>query len=142
MLGHKAEAEAVVIMREKLHESGVQHGADYSRWHYVKWRFVVEVRPEAGPAYRAAAEQEIPSEGFDEPVVGNAVRVEYHEKEPDKVTLLLKGDARYDHAVRRREAREWEKSGRASRDAAFREVLDAPPGSPPPGGWPEGRRRQ
>ncbi|MCW2931211.1 MAG: hypothetical protein JWM19_2173 [Actinomycetia bacterium] len=32
MLGHKAEAEAVVITRERLHVYANQHGADYSRW--------------------------------------------------------------------------------------------------------------
>jgi hypothetical protein len=42
--------------------------------------FVVEVRPEGMPAYRAGAEQKI--RDFEVPAVGSALRVEYQDKHP------------------------------------------------------------
>jgi hypothetical protein len=136
MFGHKAEAEAVVITREKLHESAVEHGSNYNHWSYQTWRFVVEVRPEAAPAYRAAAEQKIRIPSFAVPMAGNTVRVEYEEKHPDKVELVLNGDDRYDMALSNREERERDKAGKAARDAAFQAALDATPGTPPAGRAP------
>jgi hypothetical protein len=141
MFGHKAEAEAVVITREMLHESAVEHGSNYRHWHYETWRFVVEVRPQAAPAYRAGVEQKIRIPGFAVPAVGNTVRVEYEEKHPDKVELVLNGDDRYDMALSNREEREGEKAGKAGRDAAFHAALDAPPGTPPASRPPGADRR-
>ena len=141
MFGHKAQAEAVVITREKLHESAVEHGSNYHHWSYHTWRFVVEVRPEAAPAYRAGAEQKIRYPDFTVPAVGDKVRVEYEEKHPDKVELVLSGDDRYDDVLRNREERERDKAGKADRDAAFQAALDAPPGTPPAGGQPDAGRR-
>jgi hypothetical protein len=141
MFGHKAQAEAVVITREMLHESAVEHGSNYHHWHYETWRFVVEVRPEAAPAYRAAAEQKIRIPGFAVPTVGNRVRVEYEEKHPDKVELVLSGDDRYDMALSNREERERDKAGKATRDAAFQAALGATPGTPPADGVREDDRQ-
>lgn len=141
MFGHKAEAEAVVITREKIHESAVEHGSNYHHWSYQTWRFVVEVRPEAAPAYRAAVEQKIRIPSFNVPAVGNTVRVEYEDKHPDKVELVLSGDDRYDMALSNREERERDKAGKAARDAAFQAALDAPPGTPPADGLPGAGRR-
>jgi len=62
------------------------------------------------------------------------VRVEYPDKHPDQVELALSGDDRYDIGLRSREEREQHKAGKASRDAAFRAALDAPPGTPPDSG--------
>ena len=98
--------------------------------HYETWRFVVEVRPAAASAYRAGVEQKIRVPGFLVPAVGHTVRVEYHEKDPDKVELALQGDDRYDIALSDREAKERQKAGKASRDAAFQAALDAPPRDP------------
>src|SRR5258708_24168232 len=136
MFGHRAEAEAVVVAREKLHESPVEHGSNYRHWHYETWRFVLDVRPEGALALRAGAEQKIRVPGFSVPGAGDPVRVEYQEKHPDKVELVLEGDDRYDIALSNREERERDKAGGASRDAAFQAALDAPPGTPPPGGSP------
>jgi hypothetical protein len=66
------------------------------------------------------------------PAVGSTVRVQYPDKHPDKVELVLSGDDRYDMALSNREERERAKPGQASRDAAFQAALDAPPGSAPP----------
>jgi hypothetical protein len=131
MFGHKAEAEAVVVAREKLHVSAVEHGSNYHSWHNETWRFVLDVRPAGAPAYRAGTEQKIRVPGFLVPETGSTVRVEYEEKHPDHVELVLNGDDRYDMALSNREEREQEKAGRADRDAAFRAVRDAPPGTPP-----------
>jgi hypothetical protein len=133
MFGHKTEAEAVVITREMLHESAVEHGSNYHHWHYQTWRFVVEVRPEAAAAHRAGVELKIRIPGFAVPAVGNIVRVEYEEKSPDKVEIVLNGDDRYDMALSNREEKEQHKAGKAGRDAAFQAALDAPPGTPPDG---------
>jgi hypothetical protein len=70
------------------------------------------------------------------PAVGYTVRVEYQDKHPDKVELVLNGDDRYDMALSNREEREREKAGQASRDAAFQAALDAPPGTPSASGPP------
>lgn len=137
MFGHKAEAEAVVIVREMLHESSVEHGSNYHPWHYEKWRFVVEVRPEAALAYRAGIEQKIRIPDFIVPAVGSKVRVAY-EKHPDQAELVHDGDGRYDIALSNREERDREKAGKAGRDAAFQAALDAPAGIPPAGGPPGG----
>ena len=134
MFGHKTQAEAVVITREMIHDSRVEHGSNYHHWHYKTWRFVVEVRPEAMPAYRAGVEQKIRYPDFEVPAVGSTVRVEYQDKHPDQVELALSGDDRYDIALSNREERDQHQAGRASRDAAFRAALDAPPGTPPDGG--------
>lgn len=134
MFGHKAEAEAVIIAREKLHVSAVEHGSNYHHWHYETWRFVVEVRPETAPAYRAGAETKIRIPGFAVPAVGNVVRVRYEDNHPDKVELALDGDDRYDIALSNREERERDRAGKAGRDAAFQAALDAPPGSGPDAG--------
>ena len=134
MFGHKTQAEAVVIMREKLHESPVEHGSNYNHWHYETWRFVIEVHPPAAPAYRAGVEQKIRVPGFLVPPVGHTVRVEYHEKDPDNVELALQGDDRYDVALSEHEAKERQKAAQAGRDAAFQTALDAPPGTPPGSG--------
>jgi hypothetical protein len=131
MFGHKAEAEAVVITREKLHVSAVEHGSNYHSWHYETWRFVLDVRPQGAPAYRAGAEQKIRVPGFLVPDVGAAVRVEYEEKHPDQLELALGGDDRYDMALSNREEKEQERAGQSGRDAAFQAALDAPPGTPP-----------
>jgi hypothetical protein len=136
MFGHKTQAEAVVITREMLHESAVEHGSNYHHWHYETWRFVVEVRPAAAPAYRAGVEQKIRVPDFLVPAVGHTVRVEYHEQDPDKVELALQGDDRYDIALSNREAKDRQKAGKASRNAAFQAALDAPPGTPPGSGPP------
>ena len=130
MFGHKAQAEAVVITREKLHQSSVGHGSNYNPWYYETWRFVVEVRPPAAPAYRAGVEQKIAVPTFVVPAVGNAVRVEYHEAHPDKVEIVLKGDDRYDMPLSNREEKQRAKAGKAGRDAAFQAALSAPPGTP------------
>jgi hypothetical protein len=134
MFGHKTQAEAVVITREMLHDSPVEHGSNYHHWHYQTWRFVVDVRPEGMPAYRAGVEQKIRYPDFEVPAVGNTVRVEYQDKHPDQVELALGGDDRYDIALSNREERDQHKAGKAGRDAAFRTALDAPPGTPPDGG--------
>lgn len=131
MFGHKASADAVVITAEMIHRSAVEHGGQYHHYHIETWRFVLEVRPPAAPAYRVAAEAKIPGAGFDVPVVGDTVRVEYHEKEPGKVELVLKGDERYDAALRQREEKKLYKADQASRDASFQAALGAPPGTPP-----------
>ena len=68
------------------------------------------------------------------PTAGAAVRAEYEDKHPNQVELALSGDDRYDIALSDREEREQHKAGKASRDAAFRAALDAPPGTPPDGG--------
>ena len=62
------------------------------------------------------------------------MRVGYPDKHPDQVELALSGDGRYDIGLRSREEREQHKAGKASRDAAFRAALDAPPGTPPDSG--------
>ena len=134
MFGHKAEAAAVVIAREMVHGSSVEHGSNYHPWHYESWRFVVEVRPEGGLAYRAEVEQKIRIPDFAVPDVGNTVRVAYEQKHSDKVELVLGGDDRYDIALSNREERAREKAGQAGRDAAFQAALDAPPGTRPAGG--------
>jgi hypothetical protein len=131
MFGHKAEAEAVVVAREKLHVSEVEHGSNYHSWHNETWRFVLDVRPAGAPAYRAGAEQKIRVPGFVVPAVGATVRVQYEEKHPDQVELVLTGDDRYDVALSNREEREQDQAGQADRDAAFRAALDAPPGTLP-----------
>jgi hypothetical protein len=131
MFGHKTTAQAVVIMREKIHESAVEHGSNYHHWHNETWRFVVEVRPQDAPAYRASVEQKIRIPGFVVPSVGNTVRADYEDKHPDKVELVLDGDDRYDMALSNREERAGQKAGQAGRDAAFQAALDAPPGSGP-----------
>jgi hypothetical protein len=69
-------------------------------------------------------------------MAGNTVRVEYEEKHPDKVGLVLSGDDRYDMALSNREERERDKAGKAARDAAFQAALDATPGTPPAGRAP------
>jgi hypothetical protein len=91
---------------------------------------VVEVRPEGAPAYRAAAEQKIRIPSFAVPEVGSTVRIEYEDKHPDQVELVLSGDDRYDIALSNREEREAAKAGKAGRDAAFEAALGAPPGTP------------
>jgi len=131
MFGHKEEADAVVITREKIHESPVEHGSNYGHWHYDTWRFVVEIRPQGAPPYRAGVEQKIRTPGFSAPDVGNTVRVEYEAKHPDKVELALEGDDRYDDGLANREEKERDKAGKAGRDASFQAALDAPPGTPP-----------
>jgi hypothetical protein len=131
MFGHKAAAEAVVVAREKLHVSAVEHGSNYHSWHNETWRFVLDVHPQGAPAYRAGAEQKIRIPGFVVPAVGTTVRVQYEEKHPDLVELVLAGDDRFDVALSNREEREQEKAGQSDRDAAFRTALDAPPGTPP-----------
>lgn len=136
MFGHKEEAEAVVITQEKVHESPIEHGSNFGGWHYETWRFVLEVRPQGSAAYRVGAEQKIRIPGFSVPDVGNAVRVQFEEKHPDKIEIVLEGDDRYDDGLRDREDKEREKAGKAGRDAAFQTALDAPPGSPPAGGRP------
>jgi hypothetical protein len=52
MFGHRTQAEAVVITREKLHESAVEHGSNYHHWHYETWRFVLEVRQPTAQTHR------------------------------------------------------------------------------------------
>ncbi|HEV3066781.1 MAG TPA: hypothetical protein VGY50_02985 [Streptosporangiaceae bacterium] len=136
MFGHKSAAEAVVIAREKLHESPVEHGSNYHHWHYQTWRFVLDVRPEGALAHRAAAEQKIRIPDFVVPAVGSTVRAEFDDKHPGQVELVLNGDDRYDMALSNREEREQEKAGKASRDAAFQAALDAPPGTPQADGQP------
>ena len=133
MFGHKTQAQGAVVVREMLHESAVEHGSNYSHWHYQTWRFVVEVRPEGALAYRAAVEQKIRIPGFVVPAVGSTVHVEYEDKHPDQVELVLHGDDRYDMALSNREEREADKAGQAGRDAAFEAALDAPPGTRPDG---------
>ena len=59
--------------------------------------------------------------------MGSTVRVEYQDKHPDHIELALSGNDRYDIALSNREEREQHKAGKASRDAAFRAALDAPP---------------
>ena len=131
MFGHKAQAQAVVVMREMVHESVIEHGSNYHHWHYETWRFVLEVRPPVAPVYRAGAEQKIAVPTFVVPAVGNAVRVEYHEAHPDKVEIVLKGDDRYDMPLSNREEKQQHKAEKASRDAAFQAALTAQPGTVP-----------
>ena len=130
MFGHKAQAQAVVVVRGMLHESAVEHGSNYSHWHYQTWRFVLEVRPEGTRAYRAAGEQKIRIPGFVVPAAGSTVRIEHDDKHPDTVKLVLHGDDRYDMALSNREERDAEKAGQTGRDTAFEAALDAPPGTP------------
>lgn len=131
MFGHKAEAEAVVVAREKLHRSAVEHGSNYHSWAYETWRFVLDVHPAGAPVHRVAAEQKIRVPVYLIPGVGDRLRAEYEEKHPDQVELILKGDDRYDVALSNREERDRDKAGQADRDAAFRATLEAPPGTPP-----------
>jgi hypothetical protein len=62
--------------------------------------------------------------------VGSTVRIEYDDKHPDTVELVLHGDDRYDMALSNREERDAEKAGQAGRDVAFETALDMPPGTP------------
>lgn len=82
---------------------------------------------------RAGVEQKIRYPDFEVPAVGSTVRVEYQDKHPDQVEIALSGDNRYDISLSNRQEREQHKAGKASRDAAFRAALDAPPGTPPDG---------
>jgi len=113
----------VVITREKVHESPVEHGSNYGHWHYETWRFVVEIRPQGAPAYRAGVERKIRTP--------DTVRVEYEAKHPDRVELALEGDDRYDDGLANREEKARDKAGKAGRDASFQAALDAPPWTPP-----------
>ena len=134
MFGKRVAADAVVVTREMIHDSPVEHGSNYDHWHYQTWRFVLDVQPPGGQVYRAGVEQKIRYPSFTVPDVGNQVRVSYEEKSPDKVELMLEGDDRYDDGLRNREESEQRKAGKADRDAAYRAALDAPPGRPPPSG--------
>jgi len=135
MFGHKTEADAVVITREKVHESSMYVRSGSKDWHHETWRFVLEVHPQGAEAYRVGAEEKIRVGfgAFTVPDVGNKVRVEYEEKEPDKIQLVLEGDARYDDEARKREDKAHEKAEKASSDASYQAALDAPPGTSPDG---------
>jgi len=130
MFGRKSQAEATVVTREMIHDSAVEHGSNYNHWHYQTWRFVLDVHPDGGQPNRVGVEQKIRYPNFTVPDVGNTVRVEYDEKNPDKVELALEGDDRYDDGLRNREEKDQHKASQASRDAAFQATLDAPPGTP------------
>ena len=72
---------------------GSLHGADMA-----KWNFVVDVRPEIGPIFRAAVQSDFLASGK-VPRAGDVVDVSFDINGSDDVRLELAGDARFDPHV-------------------------------------------
>ena len=84
------------------------HGADMA-----KWDFVVDVRPEIGPVFRALTKADFFA-GGKIPRAGDVVDVSFDINGSDDVHLELKGDARFDPHVAADESRKKMKAALAA----------------------------
>jgi hypothetical protein len=116
MFGKKmVEGHARIIAFE-----GVTSGSSGTDLHGNSWvhhKYIVEVHPAGGSAFRAEVKTRVSFEAS--PHTGDLVKARY-DVDSHKVELILEGDARYDPKLRR-----------AEKKAKRAELLHGTPGTPP-----------
>jgi hypothetical protein len=118
-----------VIARELLHERFTGDGIVNTA--VRRYRYVVDVRPEDGPVFRAKLEAKISDAHFrPDPDVGDNVPVQFKEGHPDSVEFDLKG-SRYDIKVQHAERDAKRSAERAGDAESVRRAMEAGPGAPP-----------
>jgi hypothetical protein len=96
-----------------------------------RYRYVVDVRSDAGPVFRAMLEAKISDAHFrPSPDVGDEVPVKFKEGHPDSVEFDLKG-SRYDVKVQHAKRDAARAAERARDSEAVRRAMEAGPGAPP-----------
>ena len=119
MFGAKAEAPATVVDVED-HGRGMNQGT-------IKYRFVLEVQPPDGQAFRVMLDHTFLYSDV-VPERGASVNVEYEVKHPDKAKLKLDGDPHYDRKL----VKEHRKEQEDAREAQLQAEVEAEPGTASP----------
>ena len=125
MFGHKVQASATLVALEWAHDNLTSSNNPYD-----VYRFIVDVTPADGSAFRASGNVHHHTRFERLPTVHDTVTVEYHPRNTDKVELLLQS------TKQTKEQRAEVARQKAVHAAAWEEAAAAPPGTDADAGSP------